>query len=118
MPLTPAPRIRRGLIPPRVVKIRVLPNYAPFNFYSKPGPEMLVKLVAIKYELKFHDLIGRSRVKAIADARRQAVRLVYSHCFGMSTAKVGRLFHRDHTSILFLLGMLRSRPGYIGAVNA
>lgn len=118
MPVTPPARVRRALIPPPVKKIRVLPNYAPFNFYSKPGYEMIIRIVALKHGLKYHDILGRDRTKPFSDARREAVRLVYTHCGQRSMHQMGRLFHRDHTSILNLLGRLKGRPGYVAAPDA
>lgn len=109
MPIAPTPRVRRDLIPPKARKIRVLPNYAPFNFYSRPSHEMIIRIVALKHGLRYYDILGRVRTKAVAAARREAVCLVYSHCGPRSMHQMGRLFHRDHTSILNMLGRLKGK---------
>ncbi len=87
-----------------------LPNYAPFNFLGRPGPERIIRLVALKHGYRYYDILGSGRTKPLTAARREAVRLVKSHCREMSSVQIGRLFHRDHSSILNLLGRSRRKP--------
>jgi hypothetical protein len=84
--------------------IPVLPNYAPFNFIRPAGGEAIIRLVALKHGVSYREILGASRTKGIMAARREAVRLVKSHCRDASSVQIGRLFHKDHSSILNLLG--------------
>lgn len=79
----------------------------PFNFYSYASPANLIRVVALKHGLTYYSIVGASRVAKVVSARREAVRLVKTHCVTMTPHAIGRLFHRDRTSILNLLGTLR-----------
>jgi len=46
------------------------------------------------------DLLGTSRSKHIVKARHLAMALIRKHC-GMSYPQIGRIFNRDHTTILY-----------------
>lgn len=61
------------------------------------------------------DLLGRSRVKNVVEARHAAIRRVAEHVRwdpkdrsnkAWSSVRIGRLFNRHHTSVLNVLGRL------------
>lgn len=99
----PVPRVDAPPPPVAAPEPRVRPG-APFNFLKRPSPEAIIHLVALRYRISYFDIVGRSREKGIVEARRLSVRLIESHCRQMSSMRLGRLFHRDHSSILNLLG--------------
>lgn len=111
MPMMSKPRMRMDLIrrPGRrravdEVPVNLIPNFAPFNFYQPPSPYALIRYVAVKRGIKYHDIIGSSRIHPFVAARREAVTLVVEHCRPKTLHELGRIFHRDHSSILNLLG--------------
>jgi hypothetical protein len=118
MPKTPKPRVRWDLIKPRVdpppqvvapvvvptAELPDLPYYAPFNFLKLPSPEAVIHLVALKHGLRYYDILGTSRARLIVAAKREAVWLVATHCRPMSLVQIGRLFHKNHATIINLLG--------------
>jgi hypothetical protein len=119
MPVVPMPRVRRELIQrekpePEPVALAsivapeaALPIYAPFNFYKRSAPEAVIHLVALKHGFKYHDIIGTGRSREMMLARREAVRLITTHCRPMSLVQIGRLFHKNHATII---NLLRRKP--------
>ena len=64
-----------------------------------------------RFEISFAKMLGPSRRKAVVAARYEAIRAAREKT-KLSTPKLGALFNRDHTSILWALGRLKksSRP--------
>lgn len=131
MPVTPLPRVRRELIQrlrpkkpepevvaPIVMPKSEMPHYAPFNFYKRSTPEAVIHLVALKHGFKYHDIIGTSRRRDMMAARREAVLLITTHCRPMSLVQLGRIFHKNHATIINLLRRkARSSTQNAGAAN-
>lgn len=125
MPLAKPSLIRRSLLlpkrpsPPPVQQPEskpapITPTAAPrvgtpFNFMAFPSAANIIRFVALKHRIGYWDIIGRDSRRPIVAARREAVHLVRSHC-RLSTTQIGRLFHRDHTSIINLLRGKRKHP--------
>lgn len=121
MPVTPLPRVRRELIQrqrpkpepevfaPIVLPESELPHYAPFNFYKRSNPEAVIHLVALKHGFKYHDIIGTGRSRDMMVARREAVLIITTHCRPMSLVQIGRLFHKNHATIINLLRRRKDR---------
>lgn len=66
---------------------------------------MIAESVAHDHGLTFADLAGRSRKKHIVAARYSAIRLVRA-VSSMSYPQIGRMFNRDHTTVMHALGVL------------
>ena len=62
----------------------------------------IIEEVADKYELTPDDLKGRSRNKEVLIARREAAVRIHRET-NLSTTQVGRIFNRDHTTIIYYL---------------
>lgn len=105
-------RVARPLLAAKAEVVVVAP-FAPFNFYARPSAAAIIKLVALRHGVGYYDIIGRNNRREVTRARHQAVKLVVSHCPSLSSTQVGRIFHRDHSSILYILG----RHHRNGAVN-
>ena len=105
-PNAPMPPRRMYLLP----KVRVKPKVeygCPINLLSPPAAMTIVRLVALRSGVPVDDIVGPRKTNIIVAARFEAIRLVKSHCPHLSYPAIGRIFHRDHTSILFALGKLR-----------
>jgi chromosomal replication initiation ATPase DnaA len=79
----------------------------PVPLIGSPSPKTVLKLVALKHRLSLDDLLGPRRQKCVVAARHEAVGLVYTHCRYISLPAIGRIFNRDHTTILHTLRKLR-----------
>lgn len=66
--------------------------------------EAIVREVAERHGVSYRDIVGHSRIRHIVCARYAAIRAVYAACPEMSSPRIGRLFNRDHTSILYAVG--------------
>ena len=76
---------------------------APINLIDRPSPRFLIRVAALRHGVRYGDVIGESRSKYVVAARDHAIRLIWTHCRLMSLPAVGRLFDRDHTTILHSL---------------
>ena len=63
----------------------------------------IIRDIAIMYDLKADDLTGPSRRRHIVCARWTAMRLIYQQG-RLSSPQIGRLFNKDHTSVLYACG--------------
>ena len=63
------------------------------------SPKQLIDKVAKYYNINSKDIFGTSRVKDIKNARQVAMYLL-SEELGLSTVKIGNEFHKDHTTIM------------------
>ena len=117
MPVTPVRRVSCELIgrvpvvvepvadePPEEPKPKRVKT--PFNFYAYPSPTNIIQYVAVKHGMSYRAIIGTSRFPSIVRARHEAMRLVKTHCPSLSPRGLGRVFHRDRTSVLNALGLL------------
>ncbi len=46
------------------------------------------------------DMLGARRTKDLAQARQLAMHIAWQHCPWLSSTAIGRLFKRDHTTVL------------------
>jgi hypothetical protein len=81
---------------------------APVNFFSSPNPKNILRLVSLKHGLPVAEIIGLSRKRHVVAARYEAIALIYTHCRQVSLPALGRIFTRDHTTILHALRKMRS----------
>jgi len=66
----------------------------------KQQVKQVIEAVCAKHEVTYHDVMGRSRFAEIVAARHEAIVAVAEAFPWMSLPKLGRVFSRDHTSIL------------------
>lgn len=66
----------------------------------EPAPwQLIVGEVATKHGVTARDILGNARLRMFMPARQEAIYRIISE-LGLSFTVVGRLFHRDHTTIL------------------
>lgn len=70
------------------------------------SPEELIARVAAWHGLTAGDITGRSRLAAIALARRDAMAAVRYAWPGLSLPALGRHFRRDHKTVMYGLRMV------------
>ena len=88
----------------------LMPAYsAPMNLnlHSTGGATTIIKLVALKHRVTHDDIVGPRRDREVVTARYEAIRLVKTHCRDLSFPAIGRIFNRDHSTILNALGRLK-----------
>lgn len=73
---------------------------APIDLISYPSWRVLVKFAALKTRVRVDDVLSRNRRKNIVATRYHAMWLVMTHCQRVSLPKIGRLFDRDHTTVI------------------
>jgi chromosomal replication initiator protein len=66
----------------------------------------IIAQVAKDHGLTADELTGPSRKKVVVEARWTAMRTIRAET-KLSTPQIGRLFHRDHTTVLHALGTLK-----------
>lgn len=101
-------------------KVRVRPKVTygcPINLLAPAAAATIIRLVALRTGVSADDIIGPRRHRPIAAARKAAIKLVHSHCPHLSMPAIGRIFHRDHTTILFSLGRTARKSSYVPAAN-
>jgi hypothetical protein len=59
--------------------------------------------VARKHGLKFSDLRGPSRERHVVAARHEAIKTIRRECNNLSLPAIGRIFNRDHTTVLYVV---------------
>jgi hypothetical protein len=84
-------------------------DYAPFDFYKPPSARAVVKLVSLKHGVHPRDIVGANRFRRTVAARHHAIWLVHTHCPWLSLPDVGRLFGRDHTTILYAISKVTGK---------
>lgn len=91
---------------------------APINLLSHSAARNIITLVSLKSGVSPGEMVGPRRTREIVAARYHAINLIHSHCPHLSYPAIGRMFNRDHTSILFALGRtkkdrkVKSRSGF------
>lgn len=94
-PIT-TPHPQRDVAPP--------PSWgAPVNLLELPGPRTLIILAGLKRGVRSSDMTGPCRTRDVVAARDDAIALIWTHCRAMSLPTVGRMFGRDHTTVLHSL---------------
>lgn len=66
-------------------------------------PEEIINVVCNYYKLNRKDLLGKSRRKEIVVARHMAIIVIRSY-LQLSTTEIGKIFNRDHSTIVNVLG--------------
>lgn len=66
--------------------------------------DKIIARCATRHRVTTAEILGRSRVQRIVDARWEAIGLVAEAYPKFSSTRLGEIFHRDHTSILWALG--------------
>lgn len=69
-------------------------------------PQDIIRHVAAIHGLNERDLVGRSQANDVVAARNEAI-VTIKEMHGWSSVKIGKLFHRDHTTILSVLWKAR-----------
>ncbi len=70
---------------------------------SKTPAQLLIKRVAMKHGVTYEDIVGPTKPTKLVKARFEAIKLVHETYPCKSLPEIGRLFKRDHTSILHVL---------------
>ncbi|MDQ2995430.1 MAG: hypothetical protein M3R61_00010 [Chloroflexota bacterium] len=72
-------------------------------------PRDLIAHVARAFDVRVADLTGRSRMSAIVEARQVACWVLRRACPALALADIGRLLHRDHTTVIYSLKQVEQR---------
>jgi hypothetical protein len=75
------------------------PQCAPLNMLQLCSSRFLLAYAALKHGVKEVDILGAAKPVEIVAARHDAIRLIYRHT-QHSMPAVGKIFNRDHTTIL------------------
>jgi hypothetical protein len=94
------PEVRSRPVEPELISIA--DPEVPVALVGRSDWRVLLKLVAMKHNLSPNDILGLDRRVVVVVARRQIADLLRTH-MRLSLPQIGRLLHRDHTSILNLL---------------
>jgi len=70
---------------------------------SAPEPKHIIMEVAIAHGVSYDDILGRSRARHLVAARHEAIYEVRKRRPHLSLPQIGRIFKRDHTTILHAL---------------
>lgn len=65
---------------------------------------------AAKHGMTSAMMVGRSRTRKFVEARREAAERLFAS--GRNVTEIGRMFHRDHTTIMCLLGFRDRKNGH------
>ena len=81
--------------------------YLPQGLLVYP-PRILAVLVAVRnyYDISITDIVGPRRYRRVAEARRVAA-YVMSRRLEMSTVEIGRVLHRDHSTVVVMLQKMK-----------
>ncbi len=71
-------------------------------------PEKVITYVSQKYNIPFEDIVGKRKTDAIASARQIAVFLL-RELTEMSHANVGKVFNRDHSTVVSSVNKIKER---------
>lgn len=83
---------------------------------DKPIPgERIIKAVALKHNVQVAAIMGPSKSGRIVAIRHEAMVRVYQARPDLSLPQIGKLFDRDHTSVLHALRKVRANEGSLNA---
>ena len=106
LPRAPRPPRRMYLLPK--VRMNLPVGFGvPINLLAPAAAHNIIRLVALRRDVNLDDILGPRRDRHLVAARYEAIRLVKSHCPHLSYPGIGRVFNRDHTSILNALGRVK-----------
>jgi len=72
-------------------------------------PKQLIAAVAAHFDLTCADLTGRSRMSIVVEARQAAAWVLRRAIPALSLTDIGRLLHRDHTTVIYSLRQVEQR---------
>jgi chromosomal replication initiation ATPase DnaA len=75
-----------------------------------------IDAIAELYGYTVEDILGKSKVKPLAEVRRKCV--VRMRNKGYSTLAIGRIMHRDHSTICHALNVAKLRGEYNDSIEA
>lgn len=107
-PLAPTRDIANLFAISRSAALKYRARAAERQVLASPTPLAVIGEVAARHNLSVKTLLGRERYKHTVRARKAAIRAVAKRCPAMSVTDIGRVFGRDHTTIIHALGR-RSR---------
>jgi len=84
---------------------------------EKQKRNLIVKLVADEFGIRVKDIMGRDRHVPLPEARQMAMVIVRLHV-GLTLEGTGRLFSRDHGTVLHAERVLRQRLTYCKQTKA
>lgn len=72
---------------------------------------LITKVAAVR-GVTLEQVLSSRRNRPITMARHEAMKAVRALHPNMSAVQLGRIFNRDHSSVLFALGTLKRKPNY------
>jgi chromosomal replication initiation ATPase DnaA len=69
-----------------------------------------IEAIANAYDYTAEDVLGKSKLKALVAVRRKCVVMLRRR--GYSTTEIGRIMHRDHSSICHSLSVSKLKGEY------
>jgi len=69
----------------------------------------LIAAVADRFDLTSADLIGRSRMRVVVEARQAAAWVLRRAYPSLALADIGHLLDRDHTTIIYSISQIEKR---------
>jgi chromosomal replication initiation ATPase DnaA len=84
---------------------------APPAEHLLPSPAAILREVADRHGVSLASILGQGRAAELVAARHEAVALVHAARPDLSLPALGRIFKRDHTSILNALRRAKARAG-------
>lgn len=107
---------RMGDVAPKPKPVVVPPPPAPhkppggLRLLGSGGWRTILALVSLKHGVSEETMMGKSRVRAALEARREAIVLIYTHT-RLSSPQIGAIFGgRDHTTVLHAMRVAGLRP--------
>ena len=97
-----------------------LAMFCMMNNLRVPGDvsQEIIRETAIKHGLEVEDITGPRRRQALVIARHEAMYRIHQERKNMSLPMIGRLFHRDHTTVLSGIRAHARRAAMIEAERA
>lgn len=71
--------------------------------------KQIIESVSFRHQISIGEMLGPRRHKAVKEARWEAINLVRQHKPHLSLPQIGRIFNRDHTTILNALNALKRK---------
>lgn len=79
---------------------KIIKPKQPLILHSWTSEELLIMTILVNvHKVELNDVLSISRKREVADCRKQAMALFYV-CFDYSTVQVGRMFMRDHSTVI------------------
>lgn len=72
------------------------------------SPAEIVDTVCRSHGITLGQLTGCRRVKNFVEPRKEAAKRL--RAVGLSTTQIAKILNRDHTTVMYLLGMLKRKP--------